>query len=130
MPAESEEQVIQRLRLWAALKPPMSLVKYESVREVIDDAATVMKRILERPTLTWQPIESAPRDGTMIIVPGGIAYWRERLNHWEGPACWMSITGLEKPGRPIQWKVTCWMPFPSPPPTASGESPPTPGGKS
>lgn len=65
--------------------------------------------------MDWQPIETAPRDGTVIIVPGGIAYWRERLNHWEGPAGWYTITGFDWPGRPILWDVTHWMPTPEPP---------------
>ena len=65
--------------------------------------------------MSWQPIESAPKDGTVIIVSGGIAYWRERLNHWEGPSGWYTLTGCEYPGKPIQWNVTHWQPLPEPP---------------
>ena len=60
----------------------------------------------------WQTIESAPRDGRKIIVDGGIAYWRERNNHWDPPSGWWTITGFDWPGKPIKWEVTHWMPFP------------------
>jgi hypothetical protein len=55
----------------------------------------------------WQPIETAPKDGTTIIVSGGIAHWHE--------GAWKTLTGYEYPGRLIQWKVTQWMPLPAPP---------------
>lgn len=57
----------------------------------------------------WQPIDSAPKDGTWIIVVGGIiAYWRAKDN------AWFTITAEEWPGKPIQWDVTHWMPLPQP----------------
>jgi hypothetical protein len=56
----------------------------------------------------WQPIETAPKDGTLIIVPGGLAYWRND----EG---WHTVTGEDWPGKPIRWEVTHWMPLPEPP---------------
>lgn len=66
----------------------------------------------------WQPIETAPRDGTVIIVPGGIAYWR----HWylrngtlDRTPGWFTLTGCDWPGRPIHWEVQHWMPLPDPP---------------
>lgn len=63
----------------------------------------------------WKTIDSAPKDGTLIIVPGGVAYWRERLNHWETEG-WYTITGFNWPGKPIQWNVKHWMPLPLAPP--------------
>ena len=57
----------------------------------------------------WQPIETAPRDGTPVLVTGGIAYWREEKS------AWFTITGEEYPGRRIQWPVTHWMHLPAPP---------------
>ncbi len=56
----------------------------------------------------WQPIETAPKDNSMILVHGGVAHW------WKGE--WYTLTAEEYPGRPIQWKVAHWMPLPSPPP--------------
>lgn len=55
----------------------------------------------------WQPIATAPKDGTMIIVPGGVA-------HWHGGA-WKTLTAERWPGIVIAWDVQAWMPFPAPP---------------
>ena len=69
--------------------------------------------------MEWKPIDSAPKDGTVVIVPGGIAHWRvspspiDQMKNVEG---WWTLTGEEYPGRPIEWEVTHWMPLPSPPP--------------
>ena len=52
----------------------------------------------------WRPIDTAPTDGTMVIVEGGVAWFRD--------GCWRTITGEEYPGRPIEWEVRYWMPFP------------------
>jgi hypothetical protein len=59
----------------------------------------------------WQPIETAPKDGTVILVHGGIAHW------YVGDDCdgeWRTLTGFDHPGKTIHWPVTRWMPFPSP----------------
>jgi len=53
----------------------------------------------------WQPIETAPKDGSIIIVDGGTAYWHR------GYASWFSCSAQ----RPIDWNVTHWMPLPEPP---------------
>lgn len=52
----------------------------------------------------WQPIGTAPKDGTIIIVSGGIAHWHDGV--------WKSLTGFDFPGRPLQWVATRWMPMP------------------
>lgn len=61
----------------------------------------------------WQPIEDAPKDGRHIIVPGGLAYWRDVKNgdHEARPG-WFCITGEAWPGRRITWDLTHWQPFP------------------
>lgn len=53
----------------------------------------------------WQPIETAPKDGTAIIVGGGTAEWNPNQYGWfshQGQAI-------------IEWEVTHWMPLPEPP---------------
>ena len=63
--------------------------------------------------MTWRDISTAPKDGTTIIVPGGIAHWyREN---------WFTLTGYDYPGRPIQWTVKFWMPLPPSPQETEGE---------
>lgn len=48
--------------------------------------------------------ERLPEDHEVVIVKGGIGYIRKGV--------WYSLTGLEYPGRPIQWIVTAWQPLP------------------
>ena len=58
----------------------------------------------------WRDIASAPRDGTVVIIPGGCGYcingvWKSWQNH-----------------QPIRWEVKWWMPLPTPPQSEGGES--------
>lgn len=56
----------------------------------------------------WLPIETAPRDGTVIIVPCGVAHW-----HHDD---WHSLTGIDWPGRPMSYLLKYYQPIPAPPP--------------
>lgn len=65
--------------------------------------------------MTWNKnMDDAPRDGTIILVRGGIAHWYE---NWAYPKLsgWYTLTAVAWPGKPIQWPVTAWMPLPQPP---------------
>ena len=68
----------------------------------------------------WQPIETAPKDGTQLLLYCGnewggiiVGHYGDLLlvndvtDEWETETCWQS--GLEKFG------VTHWMPLPKPP---------------
>ena len=46
-----------------------------------------------------------PDKGKTVIVDGGIA-------RYMGEGLWLTVTGIEWPGRPISWDVTHWMPLP------------------
>ena len=64
----------------------------------------------------WQPIETAPRDGSEIIVldDGAVrsAVWSDTINKFTGDG-----------GNVFNWceRPTHWMPLPSPPTSASKE---------
>lgn len=76
----------------------------------IDTIEAALTELMElRAANTWQPIETAPMDGTPVLVFGGIAYWRADAH------AWYTITGSAYPGRVIEWPVTHWMPLPTPP---------------
>lgn len=57
----------------------------------------------------WQKIETAPKDGSTILVKGGIAYWNITDKGW------YSLTAINYPGRLIEWPVKHWQPLPQPP---------------
>ena len=71
-----------------------------------------------QPTETrWQPIESAPKDGTQILVwvvgiepRPRIAYWSDRARHG-GSVGWFGLQSQHF----IGLNVTYWMPLPAPP---------------
>ena len=75
----------------------------------------------ERDALTWQPIETAPKDGARIVVwipaedddPPEVAYvqWASHFSGWLGVnSAWQ----LESP------QPTHWMPLPKPPEAGTG----------
>lgn len=59
--------------------------------------------------MTWQPIETAPKDGTMILVVEPKNNQRLLVIYHKQWAMWLSV-----PGR-IQVRPTHWMPLPLPP---------------
>lgn len=63
---------------------------------------------------TWHPIDTAPKDGTEILVCGpewlraGVAVWSEH------DACWQEACNVE-PHQYTTRPPTHWMPLPEPP---------------
>ena len=67
----------------------------------------------------WQPIEDAPRDGTVILLgylPNSRIYRHVYEGRWhEGQQTWSSVNGFI-----LHTEATHWMPLP-PPPVKEGE---------
>lgn len=61
----------------------------------------------------WQPIETAPKDGTSILV----AVYEESGDYWgEDIVAWNPTNGWDSAG--YDWdhsQITHWMPLPEPP---------------
>ncbi len=60
--------------------------------------------------MKWQPIETAPKDESRILLYR--TGWAEAIavGWWSNAnVCWMSIPGT------WEWKATHWMPLPDPP---------------
>ena len=64
--------------------------------------------------MEWQPIDTAPRDGTNILlfVCGSVieGWWCEQWNDWEVVCLSSHVCGSIDDGTP-----THWMPLPDPP---------------
>jgi len=62
--------------------------------------------------LEWQPIETAPKDGTDVLVCADtgwmfVAYWDKK--QWTSNACCDNWTALDDD------EIVGWMPLPKPP---------------
>ena len=78
---------------------------------VIKEALSARSESVHR----WIPVtERLPKHREQVLVQGGIAYWRDPCPEWPDGKFY-TITAMEWPGRPIQWDVTHWMPFPEEP---------------
>lgn len=64
---------------------------------------------------TWQPIATAPKDGTLLIgfVPGSALYEVIFIRHWEDEDTWRHDMGNETV--PMDMEPTHWMPMPEVP---------------
>lgn len=98
------------------------------------DEATEMERMLraeyakvEARADGWQPIETAPKDGTRVLISSrGVvqeAYWAMAWEDAPDEKCWWSTPhGPAGRGFTILPKaVTHWMPLPAPPDAALAE---------
>lgn len=74
--------------------------------------------------MVWQPIETAPRDGTIIDVWLGDCDEPDRQFYCTGDTRrspgWQWENGKFRPatgglGLPVFWQPTHWMPLPGPP---------------
>jgi hypothetical protein len=60
----------------------------------------------------WRDIETAPKDGTVILMADGLTmfcgFWLKSEREW--------VDGSrDRNGELITWDATHWMPLPSPP---------------
>lgn len=76
-------------------------------KDELRSAITSYSKAMEADALRWIPVtESTPKFDQVVLVDGGVAYYGLTGK-------WMTITGEEWPGKPIQWKVTHWMSLPA-----------------
>jgi hypothetical protein len=69
----------------------------------------------------WQPIESAPRDGTFVLLTDANCDPCHLIAQWKVDRWWGQRTNS---GKAIIWTVaTHWMPLPTPPCTNLRDSP-------
>ena len=80
--------------------------------EIVGDLSSAIAA-LQQPS-GWQPIETAPRDGTRILLCSqGGAVW---MGHWVGVSGVHRINGWTRYNSvDIDWSPHYWMPLPNPP---------------
>jgi len=79
----------------------------------LEEAAERIRSLrAENRSSEWQPIETAPKDGTSVLVVNG--YWIITA-HWHRSQCWATCGPTYEP-IPYDELPTHWQPLPSPPP--------------
>lgn len=105
---------IKGLEELANLRSPTAYVfSNETVSNIAKDSLLIIKELQEQGN--WQPIETAPKDGTAILVCEGenigVVLWRQQAftngeMEWCAQDCCDGVT---------IYKPTHWMPLPKPP---------------
>lgn len=63
--------------------------------------------------MNWQPIETAPKDGTQIL---GYTVWPALTAvRWAQESFYYGRPGWEDEFSNVEWQPTHWMPLPPPP---------------
>lgn len=97
--------------IWAAAgKHPGAVAKLNWIAAALAEPATI-------PAVKWQPIESAPKDGTRVLLraEGGITEGHYDSHFWKS---WLGCHDRQKVYASVH-KPTHWMPLPAPPESAS-----------
>jgi hypothetical protein len=120
--ANARDELVERLLASRAMsacipKPRPTWLETEAAARIQADAAVIAG-------MTWQPIETAPRDGTWILLTGGVYHDETGERPSLIAAKWMTISGFPA------WIVgylqsgfhysnyddpSHWMPLPIPP---------------
>lgn len=80
----------------------------------------MLKKLLQKlfPRLDWQPIETAPKDGTLILIyekvtpRGADVDFRVWITYWHSDGEWRSATCANSVET---FEPNYWMPLPKPP---------------
>jgi len=107
--------LVQNLRRRAELRWPGAVPLWgEGYDAAMHDAASEIESLLRsvgagEPTQGWQPIETAPKDGTEILLTNGkykrTGYWARRVEVWSmdavvplgAPTHWLALPATQPP---------------------------------
>ena len=86
----------------------------ERLNEIYGTALT--ERLVALVLNRWQPIATAPKDGTEILLGHGNSVWIDEWVKFEdGAACWMMCDQWSEPETPSHWML-----LPEPPDNQQG----------
>ncbi|MGX5719876.1 hypothetical protein [Shinella zoogloeoides] len=107
--------------VWEVARSLRNVVNWQS-NGSIENIAKVLIAFSKRDQ--WQPIETAPKDGTRILLVGGVFHDIPFAGYWN-----FSPYAPDRPWTTVVGRLTLyehcpthWMPLPSPPRTKEGES--------
>jgi len=115
---ELEERVLQYKTLQLPGQPMMT---HMGTSYLIDDLLAALKdaAALSEGEMGWRPIETAPKDETLIIIGSynGRSQWCSDI--WSGKALADEqakiANGVYKTSPHLMWEPTHWMPLPASP---------------
>lgn len=93
-----------RERILAALRRLPDNPEFITVQALHREAISIVER--ELPESQWQPIETAPKDGSEFLSWSELSQW---VTHWD------EKSKIWKSGEGYGLKPTHWMPLPEPP---------------
>lgn len=99
------------------VKGSLTIISWDSADERLRKHAinsiALLDSIISMLDSPWQPIESAPKDGTEILATDGsimaVVYWDEELRNTTAPSFWAFPNGFALDAL----QATHWMPLPA-----------------
>jgi hypothetical protein len=114
-PRSSTETLITALRVMAEQLPTVDGVMNAALDEAADRMEE-MQRQLER--FGWQPIETVPKDGTVILVTNEKSWVHPAAwNNADEKYPWAFMDGAQELNGMMEKYPTHWMPLPDPDPS-------------
>lgn len=96
----------------------------ETARGLLADIDHIARAALSGSNAGWQPMDSAPKDGTVILAVSNDAQRPRVIATWWHDGWWRSYKPtLDKfeTENPFRWFPTHWMPLPTAPQPTGGE---------
>jgi hypothetical protein len=114
---EIPEEIVEAARV--ALMASISAARNKTAEEAVNIIATALHEAVkaEREKNAWQPIDTAPKDGTRIMLVGGVYHGFPFSGYWDfspysPDSPWTTVVGRHTL---YEHCPTHWMPLPSAP---------------
>ena len=89
------------------------ITMYGEFEQSVQDDGQTLKVFGREAVAGWRPIETAPKDGTSILVSDGAEV--DQAEFWDDRGYWVAIGGKCAAGNGLGYDPTHWMPLPPAP---------------